>query len=157
MFWELAGLFHMGLRLAFPVAHRPLSSSFFYGLYLGSYKVIPKRKYLGAYGYFVDNYCHVQFCCCRLLTARWNQLGSTVPHFGLHAASLVKSQLPAVLKPPTFNPRIWKSELSLSCLQTYFPLQPLCSHSKKPPKRLRSHLGPATNLPLLPGTLLGIP
>ena len=30
--------------------HRPLSSSF-YGLYLESYKVIPRRNYLGAYGY----------------------------------------------------------------------------------------------------------
>ena len=29
--------------------YRPLSSSF-YGLYLESYKVIPKRNYLGAYG-----------------------------------------------------------------------------------------------------------
>ena len=32
------------------ITHRPLSSSF-YGLYLESYKVIPKRNYLGAYGY----------------------------------------------------------------------------------------------------------
>ena len=30
--------------------HRPLSSSF-YGLYSESYKAIPKRNYLGAYGY----------------------------------------------------------------------------------------------------------
>ena len=31
-------------------AHRPLSSSFC-SLYLESYKVIPRRSYLGAYGY----------------------------------------------------------------------------------------------------------
>ena len=33
-----------------PITHRPLSSSFYYGVYLESYKVIPKRNYLGAYG-----------------------------------------------------------------------------------------------------------
>ena len=30
-----------------PLTHRPLSSSFFYGLYLEPHKVIPKRNYLG--------------------------------------------------------------------------------------------------------------
>ena len=30
--------------------HRPQSSSFFLGLYLESYEVIPNRNYLGAHG-----------------------------------------------------------------------------------------------------------
>ena len=46
--------------LACHVSHRPLSSSFFYGLYIESLKVIPKRNYLGAvvnsYGLCLESY-----------------------------------------------------------------------------------------------------
>ena len=60
--WDWAeGFFGVGFSRQKPqnprdrcITHRPLSSSLSYGLYLEPYKVIPKRTYLGAYGYTVS-------------------------------------------------------------------------------------------------------
>ena len=48
-------MFFQGLTGCYDVTHR-LHSSSFWGSYLESYKVIPKRNYFGAYGYLQGLY-----------------------------------------------------------------------------------------------------
>ena len=59
--------------------HRPLSSSFVYGLYLESYKVIPKRNYLGANLYTLMLVCVCKSVTCTTLLSRlrWRCLSLT--------------------------------------------------------------------------------
>ena len=66
----VVSLQHLSLYISPVMANvypQALSSSFFYGLYSESYKVIPKRNYLGAYGYLLSECRQV----CTIFLRTW--------------------------------------------------------------------------------------